>query len=325
MKNKGFTLIELLAVILVLAIIALIAIPTISNIIDQSKEGAFRASVQNIVKVIEDDCQIQKIKGIELKNNYVVSDKKITPTVEITNVSYINGQVLVDDDCNTKVYLSNDNFVGKKNYSDTDITITKGFPIYDDGAIIYFNPNDGISCSESDYNNNSNKLGNTGCLKWYGFLDNANKNTVDVLLDHNIGKTTIYNSQGNINYGGSNGLLLSLNSNTSEWNKYLNIRVITAYEIANIVGYSSWNNNLFKFSDYCSSKDCSWLHTNLSLSEDYSTTQLHRGYWTETGNTSYVSNAFFIYYIGSITQINSNNGSYVGVRPVITINKSKLE
>lgn len=325
MRNKGFTLIELLAVILILAIIALIAVPTIGNIIDQSKEGSFKSSVQNIVKAIEDDCVIRKIKGFELKKDYVISEKKIIPTVEINNISYIEGQVLVDDSCNTKVYLSNDKFVGKKNYSDIDVTITKGFSAYDDGSIIYFNPNDGISCSEIDYNNNSNKIGNSGCLKWYAFLDNANKNMVDLILDHNIGKTSIYNSQGNINYGGPNGLLISLNRITSEWNKYLNIRVITAYEIADIVGYNSWNNDLFKFSDYCSSKDCSWLYTNLSYSEDYSTTQLHRGYWTGTGNTSYVANAFFIYYSGSLTQINSNNGSYVGVRPVITINKGKLE
>ena len=44
-NKKAFTLIELLAVILILGIIALIAIPTVNNIINESKKGAFKASV----------------------------------------------------------------------------------------------------------------------------------------------------------------------------------------------------------------------------------------------------------------------------------------
>lgn len=42
MKNRGFTLLELLAVIVILAIIALIATPLILNVIEKSKEGAFK-------------------------------------------------------------------------------------------------------------------------------------------------------------------------------------------------------------------------------------------------------------------------------------------
>ena len=44
MKN-GFTLIELLAVIVILSIIALIAVPIVINIIDDTKEKAFRESI----------------------------------------------------------------------------------------------------------------------------------------------------------------------------------------------------------------------------------------------------------------------------------------
>ena len=53
MSKKGFTLIELLAVILILGIIALIAIPTVNNILDESRNGAFKASGDSIIKATQ--------------------------------------------------------------------------------------------------------------------------------------------------------------------------------------------------------------------------------------------------------------------------------
>ena len=47
--KRGFTLIELLAVIVILAIIALIAIPIILNIIKDTKEKAFKESINGII------------------------------------------------------------------------------------------------------------------------------------------------------------------------------------------------------------------------------------------------------------------------------------
>lgn len=46
-NEKGMTLIELLAVIVILAIIAAIAIPAISNIIENSRQGAVKSDYQN--------------------------------------------------------------------------------------------------------------------------------------------------------------------------------------------------------------------------------------------------------------------------------------
>lgn len=49
-NKRGFTLIELIGVILLLGIISLIAVPAISNIIQESKKDAFRASVIYIIE-----------------------------------------------------------------------------------------------------------------------------------------------------------------------------------------------------------------------------------------------------------------------------------
>lgn len=49
MKNKGFTLVELLAVIVIIAILAVITVPTIFNVIQTSKESAFKDTAHGLV------------------------------------------------------------------------------------------------------------------------------------------------------------------------------------------------------------------------------------------------------------------------------------
>ena len=49
MNKKGFTLVELLAVIAIIAIIALITTPIILNVIQTSKENAFRDTAHGLV------------------------------------------------------------------------------------------------------------------------------------------------------------------------------------------------------------------------------------------------------------------------------------
>ena len=56
MDKKGFTLIELLAVIVILAIIMVIAVPQILNVIENSRESAWKSNV----KMIEDGLELGK-------------------------------------------------------------------------------------------------------------------------------------------------------------------------------------------------------------------------------------------------------------------------
>ncbi len=51
--KKGFTLVELLAVIVILGVLSLISIPMITNVIKDSRKGAFKASVQSVFRAYE--------------------------------------------------------------------------------------------------------------------------------------------------------------------------------------------------------------------------------------------------------------------------------
>jgi len=52
------------------------------------------------------------------------------------------------------------------------------------GIPVYFNVSSGKQCTENDYKNNSDKMGNTGCLKFYVIANNGT--VTSMLLDHNI-------------------------------------------------------------------------------------------------------------------------------------------
>ena len=52
-NNKGFTLVELLAVIIILGVVGLIAFPTITGIINDSKNKAYDEQVRTIERAAE--------------------------------------------------------------------------------------------------------------------------------------------------------------------------------------------------------------------------------------------------------------------------------
>ena len=59
MNKKGFTLIELLAVIVILAIIMVIAVPQILNVVQSSKNSAWKSNVKLIEEIQNADLSQQ--------------------------------------------------------------------------------------------------------------------------------------------------------------------------------------------------------------------------------------------------------------------------
>ena len=110
MDKKGFTLIELLAVILILGIIALIAIPTVNNILDEAREGAFKQSINQIIKAIENDCMQRKIVGKEIITQYSFTSNGVIPQINVKGSIPKEGYATVDNDCKVTLNASDNHY-----------------------------------------------------------------------------------------------------------------------------------------------------------------------------------------------------------------------
>lgn len=184
-NKKAFTLIELLAVILILGIIALIAIPTVNNIINESKKGAFKASVQNIVREIEQNCRIEQMKGEEITDGYTFSDSGSTPDIGVKGSLPTRGSIDVDDECNVSVYnVSDGNYIVSKPANsnniilqDKDDEITLAEAIMLNNIIVTPVTTPGIDASLTTENSFLKSADNDGST--YYFRGNVDNNYVE--------------------------------------------------------------------------------------------------------------------------------------------------
>ena len=279
MKKRGFTLIELLVVILILGIIALIAIPTVSKIIDQSKEEAFGTTANNVVSAIEDACQLQMLKGESITTLYTFTDGVVSPSLNVKGKLPTSGTATVDSNCNVTLNVTDGKFTATKTSTDDNVIVVIGdnveetpttYTVYTNGTAVYFNPVSGAECSSGEAVSTTGTK--TGCMKWYAFNDNgASSNTINLILDHNTTPLVEWNSTG-LSVSGPSNVMTQLASDTSSWvgvptrsdiysvnnstatytinYGVYKARLITADEIAKITGNNSFDESSTTYSNW---------------------------------------------------------------------------
>lgn len=352
MKNRGFTLIELLAVILILGIISLIAIPIIDNVVNDAKRSSFNVTIENIIKSIEEKCQIEDMKGITKTTSYQFKDGVITPNLDIKGSIPSEGVILVDNECNISFkYLANDKYLAVKTANSVSTMISEydAYNEYEDGDTIYYDSVNNEICDNYHEDNSllnfngvlegtdsrATTLNQTTCLKFYTFNDNKYSSTLNLILDHNTTELVSHSD-----------LVTQLNVDTSNWvNEARILKMDDLEEILN--NYSIYESIVDHSFCYCldigfpnkgylcrnsniKTYNYGWLYDRTSNScttygcnnNAESTSTLLQGYWIEDLIKNEQSRALTIHSYSQIANEYKGNNQKYGVRPTITISKS---
>ena len=337
--KRGFTLMELLAVVVILGLVAVFTVPSIINSLKNKADKEYQSFQKTIALATE---------------NYYQKNTSICDNLAIDNPCYITvgdlfkegllKETLVNPKTNESIVSSDKIEINKQEYGNLEYTFIS-MNICDDKmclkGTVYYNPETSQFCSKSDYKANTiaSNVGNTtGCMKWYTYKNNGN-GTYQLILDHNTTATVAWNSSGSNT--SMNEVATSLKNDTSSWDNSLKARLITAKEIAEITGNTTFSeatsNNYFYFdslttiaSTTCTSGNTSeckygWLYdrtaTNCTLYgclNDSDSLMTGLGYWTVTPSPNNVSYVWYIYRDGRLAG-NRVDNTISGVRPVITV------
>ena len=218
--------------------------------------------------------------------------------MEIDNKGKVNGSIYNNRYC-AKIIDSRINIDEECSYTS-----------FDDGDVIYFNPETSSLCTEGEAVSTAGTK--TGCMKWYAYNDNKNEYRLKLILDHNTTPSCQWNDTGKI-VDGSTILNSKLKNDTQTWGKELNPRIISAYEIKKLVSYKYFDGKW----DKC-----------MPIPSEYNFLLDNGGnYWT----TSIVTNFDYCAWgVGrsdethEVTYRSVTDSANFGLRPVISINKHNL-
>ena len=214
--------------------------------------------------------------------------------MEIDNKGKVNGSIYNNRYC-AKIIDSRINIDEECSYTS-----------FDDGDVIYFNPETSSICTEGESVSTAGTK--TGCMKWYAYNDNKNEYKLKLILDHNTTPYCQWNDTGKI-VDGSTILNSKLKNDTQTWDKELNPRIISAYEIKKLVSNQSFDGTRY---------------TNIQIPSEYNFLFDNGGnYWTKSIETNFDYCAWGVsttdVYYRSVT-----DSANFGLRPVISINKDNL-
>ena len=327
--KKGFTLLEMLAVIVVISILSLIILPNITGQLADKKEEISKVSQKIILSAAE-------LYANETGNTYQTIT--INDLVEAGKLE----QPIIDQKTGKEISLTKEISIdasGNACIVGIDGCDRITYKQYKNGKIVYFNPVKGKKCTGYTEANSTTGT-NSGCMKWYVFNDKEGNATVNVILDHNTTAGVAYNSTGN-NIEMKEAAN-ALETDTSNWKIDLNPRLIEANEIAKITGHptfdasktgQSWfclDTNKPDTTNWCSkaqgTSEYAWLfdYTDGCTSYGCNTSDSSNpGYLTSTPSKDDSTSAWRVDRLGDLVSLDVTNPGY-GIRPVITISKSKL-
>lgn len=345
-RNKGFTLIELLAVIVILAIIALIATPIIVGVINKSKKNAFMDTAYGVVeagnlyyaKNFGNDTFAGKVFTFpnDAEDLKLSGEKPGGGSLEVTT----NGKQIL------AIYDKEKKWCATKREDNSKIVINKyeegkckaesaaeGFlpSGLTKGTAVYLNPETKSICQAAESVSTTGTK--AGCMKWYVYKDNGN-GTYQLIVDHNTTAKVVWNTSGSTT-GGMKEAAVALTNDTKTWDTSLKARLITANEIAEITGNTTFNETTatgasrFYFDSntqtktatsqgeshyawlYDYTRDCTSSGCNIADNTTY-------GYWTAT---SVFNDSYTVWYVSNIGNMGFNNAEHTlnGIRPVITV------
>ena len=199
------------------------------------------------------------------------------------------------------------------------------FKILANGTVVYYNPVTNTKCTSDEANNNTSL--NSGCMKWYVFLDTEESTKYKILLNHNTSNDLVAWNANKILSAGPVTATAKLNTDTKDWNTSIksSIRLITASEVASITSSTNWTNKSSAIQIYDANNiSYAWLFDNV---KDY------YGYWTSTSvldsDSDYTGSAWGVYVNdskGYLTGADTIDETRIyGVRPVIEVDKSILK
>ena len=206
---------------------------------------------------------------------------------------------------------------------------------YPNGTIIYFNPQIGIQCDNYVETNSLNE-NKEGCLKWYIFNDDKLADSVNMILDHNTTSLISWNTDISTN-SEMKEVKDELDKLVTDFKWIISPRLIEANEIAKITRNKNFNGQVgegFYFETNMSyrpknyNKLYSWLYDYTYDCKKYGCSYLDSdtfGYWTSTKVSNNKNEAFGVYRDGSLDSSLIYFNNYLGVRPVITIDKSVIK
>ena len=361
MKKKGFTLIELLAVIVILAVIALIATPAVLNVIEDSKKAAAEASARNIVSSAEtyylkELMNNNKVSSIDLSTDTLKydGDKAEKGYVNLDANGKGSGKMYISGYCVT-VTSKSELTSEKVDADDCDTTNSTSSLSFTNGETVYYNPETNTKCTEAEANANTSK--NTGCLKWYSYLDKGG-DKVTLLLSHNTSNGIAWLTEDDYTAAGSptNPTPITankqLNTDTSSWNTSIksSIRLLSVDEIKSIIGEENWQQIGYDYFFHpgeegygvsygigygggeveAGANNYAWLFDNISNCTTYGCNAEDadaHGFWTSTLYGKNYSDNFTGYYVteyGSVRNHDAGNLK-LGIRPVIEVEKTILK